>query len=656
VLPLIGLCGVLLGAAECLYHHTGPPPIGHLRQNGASWLGITGLQALLFLLPAALMIFVQRVLRGVAWRRSAGVGQGALFALWLAALLPTLWVDLDYLARFSHWPLLSYHHATLFAWECFLIALVVTLAAAILAATLSRLWLRWTEARVGKLLGITSVSVALVVLMGAALFSLRAPAPRQNSVSADASSPNLLLFTVDTLREDAVGVYGGPDTPGFDAWISQGVRCEGFSCAPWTRPSFASLFSGVAPTGHGANRDRGVSPEVSWWPEIFEEHGWHTRAYVSNPHLEAGLGFARGFDFFDHAGHLEGLESVEQMIWVRTLHRHLQERLERGDRIIAKAVKWLRQPDPQKGPWLLWVHVIDPHLPYHLRGPRGELHDAHPGRGLACLAPFLSRGAVRDLGPVRSAIDTLSEEQKSALHELYRREVAFLDRQVTPLLQAAQNASVDRPLLWVLASDHGEEFFEHGGFEHGHTLYGELLRVPLAFGGLDLPEHASAAAMKLSDVGPTVLALCKLPPMPLRGMAINSVDSTLAPYVFGQSRSRELREAEPDANGEASASSECAPPRLLAEDLLYGPPRTRFIFPGGEGLLRDDESLEYSRIDACGSDAETDSTLSAGDLNQRERALLDALDRWRHEASKVPHEAIHDPALRERLRSLGYVN
>ncbi len=656
MLPLIGLCGALLGAAECLYHHTGPPPIGHLRHNGASWLGITGLQALLFLLPAGLMLLLRRVLRGAAGRRSSGAGRGALFAVWLAALFPTLWVDLDYLARFSHWPLLSYHHPTLFAWEGFLIALVATLAAAFLAASLSRLWLRWTEAGASEVLWIRGVSVALVVLMGAALFSLRVPAPKQSRATAGANAPNLLLFTVDTLREDALGAYGGPKTPGFDAWIAQGVRCEGFSCAPWTRPSFASLFSAVAPTGHGANHERGVSPEVSWWPEILERHGWHTRAYVSNPHLEAGLGFARGFDFFDHAGRLERLESVEQMIWVRTLHRHLQERLERGDRIIGKAVKWLRQPDPQKGPWLLWVHVIDPHLPYHVRGPKGELHDAHPGPWLSSLAPFLSHGAIRDLGPVRSAIDTLSETQKSALHELYRREVAFLDHQVLPLLQAAQKASVDRPLLWVLASDHGEEFFEHGGFEHGHTLYGELLRVPLAFGGLDLPEHASVAGMKLSDVGPTVLALCKLPPMPLHGMAIRSVDSTLAPYVFGRSRSQELREAEPDADRGDSGPSECAPPRLLAEDLLYGPPRTRFIFAGGEGLLRDDESLEYSRIDACGPDAETDSTIAAKDLNPRERALLDALDRWRHEVDKIPHEAIHDPALRARLRSLGYVN
>ncbi len=647
---------MLLGAAECFYHHSGPPPIGHLREDGASWLGIMGLQALLFLLPAVLFVFARKALRGAAGHGATGAGRGALYALWLIALLPTLWVDLDYLARFSHWPVLSYHHPTLFAWECFLLALVVALAVSFPAASLSRFWLRWTGARLRELVWIRALPVGLVVLIGAALFSLRAPATKHSSASAPEDAPNLLLFTVDTLREDALGAYGGPSTPGFDAWISQGVRCEGFSCAPWTRPSFASLFSAVAPTGHGANRERGVSPEVSWWPEVLEQRGWHTRAYVSNPHLEAGLGFARGFDFFDHAGHLERLESVEQMIWIRTLHRHLQERLERGDRIIAKAVKWLRQPESQQGPWLLWVHVIDPHLPYHLRGPEGQLRDAHPGPWLTPLKPFLSHGAVRELADVRSAIDTLSDAQKSALHELYGREVKFLDRQVTSLLEAAQAASIDRPLLWVLASDHGEEFFEHGGFEHGHTLYGELLRVPLAFGGLDLPEHASAGGMKLSDVGPTVLSLCKLPPMPLHGMAIEAVDSTLAPYVFGQNRSQILRGAEPAAQSEDPATSECAPPPLLAEDLLYGPARSRFIFAGGRGLLRDDESLEYSRIDACGSQAEVDSTLSATDLDPRERALLDALDHWRYEAGKIPHEIIHDPALRARLRSLGYVN
>jgi hypothetical protein len=134
------------------------------------------------------------------------------------------------------------------------------------------------------------------------------------------------------------------------------------------------------------------------------------------------------------------------------------------------------------------------------------------------------------------------------------------------------------------------------------------------------------------------------------------VDSSLAPYVFGRDCSHELREAEPDTNPDGAATSGCAPPLLLAEDLLYGPPRTRFIFSGGSGLLRNDQTKQYARIDACGPKAEVDSTVSAGDLSQREHELLEAMDRWRYEASKIPHEIIDDAALRARLRSLGYIN
>ncbi len=658
MLPLIGLCGALLGAAECFYHRSGPPPIGHPRHDGASWLGIIGLQALLFLLPALLALLAKMAVRAGFSRPRSGASSSGLFLCWVAALFPTLWVDLDHLARFSHWPLLSYYHETLFAWETLGLACVAALCAGVVAVVLSRGWLRFSARMYLGLPLLAGLGVVLVVLIGAALLSLGVPSSPRSSRVAPADAPNLLLFTIDTLRPDALGSYGGPATPGFDEWIGEGVRCEGFSCAPWTRPSFASLFSGVAPTGHGANRERGVSPEVSWWPQVLQEQGWQTRAYVSNPHLEAGLGFGRGFDHFDHAGRLESLEPVEQMIWVRTLHRKLQERLERGDRIIHKAVKWLNRGEA--GPWMVWVHVIDPHMPYHLRGAHGETTDPHPGPWLDPLKPYLIRGAVRNLRVIRGAAQSLGPLGEAALRELYQREIFFLDRQVLALLHAAQIGSGDRPLLWVLASDHGEEFFEHGGFEHGHTLYGELLRVPLVFGGNGLPEGATAKGMKLEDVGPTVLSLLGLPAMQPKGRALAAVDSILAPYVFGVDRSAELQRAGQvegeNADPETETETGCSPPALLAEDLLYGTQRTRFLFEGGEGILRDDELLTFSRIDACGPMAEVDVPLEASELSARERTLLDALDRWRHEASKIPHEIIDDPALRERLRSLGYVN
>jgi len=608
------------------------------------------MQAAVFAAGAAIAMLLSRL----AGRRPRGVGW-----VWFGGLLPTVWVDLDHLARFSHWPLLSYHRPGFFALEVFLLALSLSTVVALVLVLPSTAYLRWRRSRrAGRVAARLSILLTAGLIVGAVLQLALLPgmgraggSSRRIGTAELKEAPNVLLFTIDTLRRDALGVYGGPKTPGFDRWISQGVRCEGWSCSPWTRPSFASLFSAVAPTGHGADRYRPVCKDVAWWPQILQNAGYRTMAWVSNPHLEGSLGFSRGFDAFDHSSRIERLDPVAQMIWVRWLERHLQASLDRGDRIIARARRWLsHRPD---GPWLVWVHVLDPHMPYHLRGPRGETVDPHPGNWLEPLRPFLEKDAVWDVRAIRAAADTLSPSAKDALGELYRREVLFLDRQVGRLLDSAQEASGNRPLLWIVASDHGEEFFEHGGFEHGHTLYAELLRIPLAFGGMGLPRGALGTGMKIEDVGPTVLSLLHLPAMRPAGRAVSMVDSLLAPYVFGVDRSEMLRAAQPAGGGMPDA--ECSPPLLLAEDLLYGTQRTRLILEGGRGVLRDDEEISFARIDACGPGRERPVMVSPAKLSATERGLLDALDRWRAAARRIALPEVDDPALRARLRSLGYV-
>lgn len=714
LLPVVFYGGVLLGAAECMYHHLGSGPAGALRANGMSWIVFMSLQAMLLTVSGVFGVVLVRLLRWASGRRGPAspgdmkksrkesVEAGLI---WFFAILPTVWVDLDHLVRFSHWPWMQYHHPEIFAGQVFSLTLVLSLVLAAASTKPSR-WYLDLVSRNGWAQRMERALIAVAVfLVAAGAWQLR-PSPvgraRASSTMGEESpalslggsggrlssnAPNILLFTVDTLRQDALGAYGGTPTPGFDTWISQGVRIDGWTCSPWTRPTFASLFSAVAPTGHGADKDRRVFPEVNWWPEVLQKKGYLTRAWVCNPHLEASLGFARGFSRFDHSSQIEILDPAAQMLWVRWLHRHLQERLDRGDRIIHRAQRWLGKSSD--GPWMVWVHVLDPHMPYHLRGPHGEVDDPDPGPWIDPLRPYLDHGTVRDVRMIREVAPELSPGAKAALAEFYRREVLFLDRQVLGLLESAQRASGERPLLWVLAADHGEEFFDHGGFEHGHTLYSELLRVPLAFGGLDLPRNARAGSMKIEDVGPTVLSLLGFSPMELQGRAIGEIDSTLAPFVLGEDRSELLYrvlspaaaraeegeeasveegalasvETRAEANVEESAkegspvgdSLPCRPPCILAEDLLYGPQRTRFLFPDGKSVQRNDEQLSFAEVDACPRAAERLLPMDPAKLTERERALFRALDHWRAAAAKIPHAKIDDPALRARLRSLGYV-
>jgi hypothetical protein len=66
----------------------------------------------------------------------------------------------------------------------------------------------------------------------------------------------------------------------------------------------------------------------------------------------------------------------------------------------------------------------------------------------------------------------------------------------------------------VLLSDHGEEFFDHGGLDHGHTLFDELLSVPLIFSlpGTLPTEARLAGQARLIDVAPTILDLLGMEP------------------------------------------------------------------------------------------------------------------------------------------------
>lgn len=626
LLPLIFLGGAIFGAAECVYHRMGTPPLGPLRSDGASYPAFLAVISVAFLALPSLAALILR--QGLA---------GRIRLLWFLALFPTLWVYLDHLARFSHWPLLSYQNPQLFVVQTGVLALLLSVLLSWGLVKISRKWM-------GRRLSMPARTwwFLPVVILSLWLFALPVPSRDLSTVTPEEDAPCVLLLSIDTLRADDASSLVAPY---LQQLAQRGVSVEAWAPSPWTRPSFASLFSGMAPTGHGAGKYSAVDSNLSWWPELLAERGWDTKAIVTNPHLERGLGFGRGFADFDHSSHLERLEPAAQMIWVRWAHRLLQERLDRGDRIIARAVRWLR--GTRRDPWLLWVHLIDPHVPYHPRGPQGETEDTSDGRWLDPLRPFLEDGVIGDVPRLRLRLDEMDDSARAALREMYRREILFFDRHLADLFDAAEKAAGGRELFWAVTSDHGEEFFDHGGFEHGHSLYGELLRVPMILGGPGLSPGTRSRGMKLQDLGPTLLSLMEEAPMLPHGRAMDELDDRLRPYVVGEDFSPQLWSAD--------QADSCAGVNMVAENLLYGSRRTRLIEADGASWLRDDETLSFHALDCCGPEAELPRELAADALPGRAKELLDAMDRWRAAASLQTSVLVDDPALQQRLRSLGYI-
>jgi choline-sulfatase len=311
-------------------------------------------------------------------------------------------------------------------------------------------------------------------------------------------STNVLLIAVDTLRADRLGCYGSDlgATPRIDALTADGVRFErAFAHAPWTLPSFASLYTSQAPPEHGAGGSRGtfrwLSQKARTVAECFRDAGYATAAVVNVDFLGKEFGMAQGFDHLD-------CEAYANNVQVRS-----------AGRTTDAAVKWLRQP--RERAFFLLVHYFDPHLVYappaEFRRRFAAAQDRDEsrwvfGRQEEILA--YRRGQVRfDARTIRRA------------QMLYNGEVAYTDHEVGRLLDALDDLGLTSSTLVIFTADHGEEFLDHGSFEHGHTLYNELVHIPLIFRhpGRVEPRVVSEMVGHI-DVAPTICELAGVAPEP----------------------------------------------------------------------------------------------------------------------------------------------
>jgi hypothetical protein len=441
------------------------------------------------------------------------------------------------------------------------------------------------------------------------------------------TGPNVLLVTVDTLRPDALGSYGGGVPTALDSL--GGVPHQGWAASSWTQPSMASLFSSLIPTGHGSDRSHGPDPAVDWWPESMQVAGFRTAAFVTNPYLRRRFGFDRGFERFDHCEERTWLEPIARTVLAEWTQAWLSARpdADRADRVVGRAEQWLAERGGE-GPWFLWVHLLDPHLPYTPRGAEGRpLPEGSPD-WLSALEGVMSDRGFDALQQIRDGILALDATQRDALRRLYQSEVEFAAWWAARLVRAASGASSGRGLVWVVTSDHGEEFFEEGGFEHGHSLGDPVLRIPMLASGLGF----EPVAYRLIDLGPRILNAAVPGGSefdPRRGAQLSESDAALEDFALPR----------------LPAVAPCSRPPLLAEGLLYGPERTRVFLPDGSVAERDDASGIVHDLSTC---ATTD-----GPGQEFPWRLLDL---WRERRAVSPLDIELDDDLRRRLRALGYVN
>lgn len=305
--------------------------------------------------------------------------------------------------------------------------------------------------------------------------------------------PNVLLILIDTVRADHLGCMGyhRNTTPTLDSLAREGTlftSCQSHSS--WTLPAMTSIMSGLNPREHKAGRHYdalyGVSVQVPWMPHIFKNAGYSTAAFFNVIFMNADFGFHRGFDHFDcHSG---GPEAP-----VRPA----------GETVDA-FLEWFDGKRDPASPFFAAVHFFDPHLPYNPPPPWNTLFTDPEYTGEYGSA----WGGVSDLNAVHSRQDTIPPEGLANLIGLYDGEIAYMDSEIRRMLEELDQRGHMENTIVVVVSDHGEEFLEHGGMDHGRTLYQEVCHVPLLFAGPGVPggavDHRLVAQLHIL---PTLLSL-----------------------------------------------------------------------------------------------------------------------------------------------------
>jgi len=312
----------------------------------------------------------------------------------------------------------------------------------------------------------------------------------------------VLLITVDSLRRDAVSCYGEErtETPHMDSLAEEGLLyMNALAPAPWTTPSLATLLTGLSPSVHlavhaGARMPRSL-PTVA---EAMRDAGYKTAALVANPILGPATGLAQGFEEYIHFSHSPiGLSLGGKMLKTCFPERFRTDTL--TEDVTHAARRWLKRN--RKSPFFLWIHYFDPHLPY--APPVSELRGQLPPLGMGYAFSMAQWRASEGAG------NPLDLDQREWVRQLYLAEVRHVDRCLGMVLEEMRALGLFHDALFLLTSDHGEEFWEHGGFEHGHSLHWELLRLPLIVRWPGARHRGRIHALvSLEGIAPTLLSWC----------------------------------------------------------------------------------------------------------------------------------------------------
>lgn len=365
----------------------------------------------------------------------------------------------------------------------------------------------WWFGRSPRRLGFFLAAFIAVVLAPAVFSLAQMHASRATTVMESSSGrppKRIILVTVDTLRKDALGLYNGDAecSPSLDLFSRDAaVFTKAYSAAPWTYPSVASILTGLPPRVHNLIDGKSALPEkVPTMAEALDAGGYFTAASGLNSMLLPRSKLDRGFKDYHWF--------PEQNAWLDNFGVGLTHNLlnllgsKKPDAagLTDYAVQWMKKNSDKD--FFFWLHYFDPHMPY---GPPDAYQPENPAyKKLG--TQFKETRAARMGSAARSA------EERAWIRALYAGEVRYVDAQVGRFFEALRKLGIYDDALILFTSDHGEELWDHDRFEHGHTLYNELVQIPFM---VKLPGNNPGRTIEIpvsnQAIMPTILEFCGVP-------------------------------------------------------------------------------------------------------------------------------------------------
>jgi arylsulfatase A-like enzyme len=353
----------------------------------------------------------------------------------------------------------------------------------------------WTEAALplGDAAG-HAARIDLVSRGGGMLWAeprLVVKAPPRPTIPTGPPLEHMFVWMVDTLRADKVRAYN-PDTrvetPNYDAFAADATRFA-WAQVPgtWSLPSHASLFTGVYPTLHKAvAHESRLARDVSFISEELRKAGLRTAIFSSNGYISNKWGFDRGWDAYKN---------------------FIREDLPNGADYLWKTAKtWILAN--QKRREFVYLATVEPHVIYNPKPEFLARYWKKPYKG-----PIKPSQSGVQLGSIKSGKLKITDNDRAYLEALHDGEITQSDTAFATFIADLKAAGLYEKSAVIVVSDHGDEFNEHGGLGHGHSVYQELVRIPLMIRAPGrMPKGKVVEAdVEMMDLYPTMMELLGVP-------------------------------------------------------------------------------------------------------------------------------------------------